>query len=170
MWERKGSWRTRMGENVPFEMVTTAESTVAVLTYEILLHLRAERVIVINLRNLHLHVTYRRKEHSVRIRIQAEVCKCDKQANSQGNTANRLNACLGLFSHFGGKSRLPVLLLWLHVLSGLHVFFIQEPGWVKISVLADELPKNRVYRSAVCKVWSYSMLTFTIKLPIYVHF
>lgn len=64
IWEQKGSWRTRMGENVPFEMVTTAESTVAVLAYEILLHLRAEWVIVINLRNLHLHVTYRRNIQS----------------------------------------------------------------------------------------------------------
>lgn len=116
-----------MGENVAFEMVTTAESTVAVLTYEVLLHLRAERVIVINLRNLHLtHTEEKSSESGYEYKR-----KCVNEINRHTRRAilqTDLNACLGLFSQFGGKSRLPVLLLWLHVLSGLHVFFIQEPG------------------------------------------
>lgn len=77
----------RMGENMSFQMVTAAKSAIAVFTDEVLLNLRAEQVIVANIRHLHL----------------------------------------GFISHFGGKSRLPVLLLWLDVLAGLHVFYIQEP-------------------------------------------
>lgn len=44
----------RMGKNVSFQMVTAAEGAVAVLTDKVLLHLRAERVIVVHIRHLHL--------------------------------------------------------------------------------------------------------------------
>lgn len=83
--EQKGSWRTCMGENVPFEVVTTAESTIAVLAYEILLHLRAEWDIVINIRNLHLHITYRKK-NSIQSGYEYER-KCVNVINRQNHKA-----------------------------------------------------------------------------------
>lgn len=52
-----------MGKNVSFQMVTAAEGAVAVLTDKVLLHLRAERVIVVHIRHLHL-LTHKITDHA----------------------------------------------------------------------------------------------------------
>lgn len=61
-----------MGKNVSFQMVTAAEGAVAVLADKVLLHLRAERVIVVHIRHLHLLI-HKITDHvrSVRTSIRA---------------------------------------------------------------------------------------------------
>lgn len=55
---------------------------------------------------------------------------------------HRSATCLHLLSHFGGRHGLPVFLLGLRVLAGLHVLLLQQPGRVELSVLINQLEET----------------------------